>query len=60
MQIQILYTFDVLVDYVVNAAVLKLYHAAPHDSGQKRLVGQKPFAGCIILGIGAAFDVLRQ
>ena len=55
-----LYTFDVLVDYVVNAAVLKLYHAALHDPGQKLLVGQQPFAGRVILSIGAAFDIMSQ
>ena len=49
---------DVLVDYVIDATIPELYHAALHDPGQKILVGQKPFAGSVILGICTALDIL--
>ena len=51
---------DVLIDYVINAAILKLHNTALHYSGQKLLVGQQPFAGRIIFGIGAALNIMSQ
>ena len=51
---------DGLVDYVVNTTILEFYHTALHDPCQNLLVGQQPFAGRIIFGIGAALNIMSQ